>query len=130
MCNCFWSLVTSNLLQPFQHCTKYLTLLKSQQWGFLWVILWEFNMNSNYLVRFAKRNSKVFSRYFQSRCKFYIGFRAVCRNFSNIAPSEEYSQVCIIGSGPAGFYTAQHILKVKEFRFLLLSCYLTKIFTS
>lgn len=35
----------------------------------------------------------------------------VCRQFSTSVPTFS-PKVCVVGSGPAGFYTAQYILKV------------------
>ncbi|KAK2503721.1 hypothetical protein MC885_009553, partial [Smutsia gigantea] len=35
-----------------------------------------------------------------------------CQQFST---QEQSPQICVVGSGPAGFYTAQHLLKVVGF---------------
>lgn len=44
------------------------------------------------------------------------GFALTTRLYSS---SSNCKKICIVGSGPAGFYTAQHILRV---RFLLVEC--------
>lgn len=43
---------------------------------------------------------------------FIIGNRLISRSFSSI--SSNRISVCIVGSGPAGFYTAEKMLKAHE----------------
>lgn len=45
-------------------------------------------------------------------CPPALGFR---QQFST---QEQTPQICVVGSGPAGFYTAQHLLKVSLFLLL------------
>ncbi|KAB7507074.1 NADPH:adrenodoxin oxidoreductase, mitochondrial [Armadillidium nasatum] len=38
-------------------------------------------------------------------------YKKFIKTYATYSSSRAYAQVCIVGSGPAGFYTAQHILK-------------------
>ena len=59
-------------------------------------------MNSCFRVPIVK---KMWSRTIKNVCTV-CSIRTV--HFSNLANKK----VCIVGSGPAGFYTAQHLIKV------------------
>lgn len=54
---------------------------------------------------------------------------AACRLSTSAATSTAHvPKVCIVGSGPAGFYAAQQIIKVCMLKFITYNYYLSNIY--
>lgn len=70
-------------------------------------------VNARGILRSNNPSSTISSAYPSSQKRKNISssaYKAFSSSVSNKVP-----RVCIIGSGPAGFYTAQHILKVDQY---------------